>query len=302
MAIIAIANGVVLLFVFLWMSINLYQKCAANQAMIISGWGATQQGRSYKIIVGGGDVVLPMLQQVTRLSLEVMPIKVESQTPIIMKDGIPLFVSATAQIKVPSDYDSIAAAAERFIGKSQEEISKLAQQILEGGMRAVLARMTAAELISNFDKATFEFQQYVKPELAKLGLACLVFSIREIKDNVGYLEALAGPETAELKKKAEIEILRQKKETTAATMETEVEIALLSELPVDPLKRIALANEYDQMLPVLEKTLGGESLVFKDFLMRYAMVLAGKKDPLSLSKAEELMVRARKIGAPTQLV
>jgi len=62
-------------------------------------------------------------------------------------------------------------------------------------------------------------------------------------------------------------------------METEVEIALLSELPVDPLKRIALANEYDQMLPVLEKTLGGESLVFKDFLMRYAMVLAGKKTP-----------------------
>jgi hypothetical protein len=48
---------------------------------------------------------------------------------------------------------------------------------------------------------------------------------------------------------------------------------------------------------VLERALGEQNLVFKDFLMRYALILAARKDILSSGKAEELLKRAESIKA-----
>jgi len=124
-----------------------------------------------------------------------MPITVESS--IIMKEAIPVSVSAVAQIKVRADAVSIATAAGPFIGKPDEEmakeIAKKARSVIEAAMRTVLAKMTVAELTSNFDKMAIEFQQYVSPELAEVGLTCDAFSIRDVKENVGKLESLDAP-------------------------------------------------------------------------------------------------------------
>ncbi|HEY9712620.1 MAG TPA: SPFH domain-containing protein, partial [Chroococcales cyanobacterium] len=119
-AIVAIGFGVIICFILLWLSINLYQKCSPNQAMIISGFGAGRQDRTFKIIVGGGDIVLPMLQQKNILSLEVMTIEVHAQAPMITRNGVPIFVEGVAQVKVKGDEVSIATAAEQFLGKTDE--------------------------------------------------------------------------------------------------------------------------------------------------------------------------------------
>src|SRR5215831_3383925 len=84
-----IALGVVVLFVVSWMIFSLYQKCSPNQAMIISGMWAGEQGRAFKIVVGGGAVVVPMVQQRNTLSLEIMTIEVHAQAPMITKNGVP---------------------------------------------------------------------------------------------------------------------------------------------------------------------------------------------------------------------
>jgi regulator of protease activity HflC (stomatin/prohibitin superfamily) len=169
-----------------------------------------------------------------------------------------VLVSAVAQVKVRADDVSITTAAEQFIGKSEEEIANLARQILVGGMRSVLGKITVAELVSSLDKVAIEFQECVQPQLAKLGLTCVAFSIGEIKDN-GYLESHVRTQNEDAQK---------------------------------------LANEYEQVLPLLETTLGEQSLVFQDLLSRYATVLAGRKDAISLAKAEELKVRAGKQMGP----
>ena len=70
-------GGFALLFLFIRSTFvaSFYRKRPPNQAMIISGMGCEREGQQFRIHVGGGDVVVPVIQQVSFLSLEVMKIK-----------------------------------------------------------------------------------------------------------------------------------------------------------------------------------------------------------------------------------
>jgi len=181
--------------------------------MIISGWGASQEGRSFKIIVGGGDVMLPMLQQKNVLSLEIMTIEVHAQAPMITKNGVPIFVEGVAQVKVKGDEVSIATAAEQFLGKTEDEIKNIAHESLVGHLRAILGTMSVEELIQSFDSFAQRVQEVSLADLAKMGLTVVSFTIKEIKDSVGYLEALGRQQTAEAKRNADIGVAHAAKET-----------------------------------------------------------------------------------------
>ena len=109
---------------------GLWQKCGTNQAMIISG--LRHGSRRYRIIAGGGGFLLPFFQTRNDLSLEIMTIEVHSEAPMITKTGVPIYVEGVAQVKVQGDEDSIATAAEQFLGKSSEEIATIAHETLVG--------------------------------------------------------------------------------------------------------------------------------------------------------------------------
>lgn len=87
-AMIAIGVALVLAAILSSLVLTLYQRCGANQALIISGLGCGPNG--YKVILGGGEILLPLVQQVNRLSLEVMTIELSSPSPCLMKDGVPI--------------------------------------------------------------------------------------------------------------------------------------------------------------------------------------------------------------------
>jgi flotillin len=195
---------------------NLYQKCSPNQAMIISGFGAGHGDRNFKIVVGGGAIVYPMIQQRNSLSLEIMTIEVHAQAPMITKNGVPIFVEGVAQVKVKGDDVSIATAAEQFLGKSDEEIANIAHESLVGHLRAILGTMTVEELIQSFDRFAQQVQEVSLCDLAKMGLTVVSFTIKEIKDSVGYLEALGRQQTAEAKRNADIGVAHASKETQIA--------------------------------------------------------------------------------------
>jgi flotillin len=197
----------------LWFSINFYQKCPPNQAMIISGWGAGEGEIPFRIVVGGGTPVVPMLQQKNLLSLEIMTIEVRANAPMITKNGVPIQVEGVAQVKVRGDKVSIATAAEQFLGKSDEEVANIAHETLIGHLRAILGTMTVEELIQSFDAFAQRVQEVSIADLAKMGLTVVSFTIKEIKDSVGYLEALGRQQTAEAKRNADIGVAHAQKET-----------------------------------------------------------------------------------------
>ncbi len=213
----AVGGVTILALYFLFVVLpGMYQKCSPNQAMIISGMWAGQGERNFKIVVGGGAVVLPMVQQRNSLSLEVMTIEVHAQAPMITRNGVPLFVEGVAQVKVKGDDVSIATAAEQFLGKTDEEIATIAHESLVGHLRAILGTMTVEELIQSFDSFAQRVQEVSLADLAKMGLTVVSFTIKEIKDSVGYLEALGRQQTAEAKRNADIGVAHATKETAIA--------------------------------------------------------------------------------------
>lgn len=201
---------------FVWMVSSFYQKCGPNQAMIISGMLTSEDDRKFKIVVGGGTTVYPVIQQRSFLSLEVMTIEIKSLAPIITKNGVPVFVDGVAQVKVKGDPASIATAAEQFLDKDDTEISQIAHETLVGHLRAILGTMEVEELIQSFDSFAQKVQEVSLADLAKMGLTVVSFTLKELRDNVGYLEALGRKRTAEAKREADIGVANASKETTIA--------------------------------------------------------------------------------------
>lgn len=198
------------------MALSCFQKCGPNQAMIISGLATKYGEHDFKIVKGGGAVVWPVIQQRAFLSLEVMTIDVRSAAPIITKNGVPIIVEGVAQVKVKGDDDSIATAAEQFLDKTDEQIKEIAHQTLVGHLRAILGTLEVEELIGNFDQFAVRVQEVSIGDLKKMGLTVVSFTIKEIKDNVGYLDSLGRQKTAETKKLADIGVANAIRETSIA--------------------------------------------------------------------------------------
>lgn len=187
-----------------------YTKVGPNEVLIISGRkhtyrdpDGTDHKRGFRIVKGGGTFVYPVVEKVDILSLELLTIDV--QTPeVYTSKGVPVKVDGVAQIKVKGDDISIATAAEQFLGKSSEEISRIATQTLEGHLRAILGTMTVEDIYQNRDAFASKVQEVAAGDMANMGLGIVSFTIRDIRDGQGYLEALGKPRIAQVKRDAQI--------------------------------------------------------------------------------------------------
>ncbi len=85
-------------------------------------------------------------------------------------------------------------AAERLLGLTLESIKELAQEIIFGQLRLVVASMDIEE-ITDRDKFLSHITHSVEAELKKVGLKLINVNITDIHDESGYIEAL-GKEAA----------------------------------------------------------------------------------------------------------
>jgi len=187
-----------------------YTKVGPNEVLIVSGKkhryadpDGTVKTRGFRIVKGGGTFVYPVVEKVDILSLELLTIDV--QTPeVYTSKGVPVKVDGVAQIKVKGDDISIATAAEQFLGKNTDEIRNIATQTLEGHLRAILGTMTVEEIYQNRDAFASKVQEVAAGDMANMGLGIVSFTIRDIRDTQGYLDALGKPRIAQVKRDAQI--------------------------------------------------------------------------------------------------
>ena len=183
-----------------------YTKVGPNQVLIVSGRKhRLEDGSSvgFRIVKGGGTFVYPVVEKVDLLSLELLTIDV--QTPeVYTSKGVPVKVDGVSQIKVKGDDVSIRTAAEQFLGKTQDEIRNIATQTLEGHLRAILGTMTVEEIYQNRDAFASKVQEVAAGDMANMGLGIVSFTIRDIRDTQGYLDALGKPRIAQVKRDATI--------------------------------------------------------------------------------------------------
>lgn len=191
---------VVVLFLLGIVFATRYRTVRADEAMIVTG-GMTKDG--IKIVKAGGAFVFPVIQSAQFLSLRVHTLDVNTPE-VYTEQGVPVLVDGIAQVKIKGDLESIATAAEQFLGKTDEELRRIATQTLEGHLRAILGTMSVEDIYKNRDKFAADVQSVAATDLKKMGLQIVSFTIRDLKDNNGYLEALGRPRIADIKRAAEI--------------------------------------------------------------------------------------------------
>ncbi len=195
-------------FIFVLLYAARYIKVGPNEVLIVSGMKhmvVDPQGRErevgFRIKKGGGTFVWPVLEKAEILSLELMTIDVK--TPAVYSiTGVPVRVDGVAQIKVKGEDVAIRTAAEQFLSKTPTEIMSVAHQTLEGHLRAIIGKMTVEELYKDRDKFAQNVQSESAADFANMGLQIVSFTIKEITDDQGYLDALGKPRIAQVKRDA----------------------------------------------------------------------------------------------------
>jgi len=187
-----------------------YKTVSPDEAMIVTGSflgskniSEDESGRKIKIVRGGGAFILPVFQRSEFVSL--LSHKLDVMTPeVYTEQGVPVMADGVAIIKVGSSIEDVATAAEQFMGKPIEALKGEAQEVLEGHLRAILGSMTVEEVYRNRDKFAQEVQGVAARDLKKMGLQIVSFTIKDVRDKHGYLEALGKPRIATVKRDAEI--------------------------------------------------------------------------------------------------
>ncbi|WP_163538759.1 flotillin family protein [Gracilibacillus sp. YIM 98692] len=187
-----------------------YKTVGADDAMIVTGsfLGSknvhkTDDGSGIKIVRGGGAFILPIFQQKENISLRSHSLDISTPN-VYTENGVPVMADGTAIIKVQSTTEGIATAGEQFLGKDDSELRGEAQEVLEGHLRAILGTMTVEEIYKNRERFAQEVQTQAAVDLKKMGLQIVSFTIKDVQDENGYLEALGKPRIAEVKRDAQI--------------------------------------------------------------------------------------------------
>ncbi|HDS29857.1 MAG TPA: flotillin family protein [Firmicutes bacterium] len=193
----------------LWVA-NRIIKAGPNEVLVISGrhrYIRREDGSRFRVgfrmLKGGRTFVWPFIERVDRLSLELMTLDVRTPEVYTAK-GVPIIVDGIAQIKIKGDDISIATAAEQFLSMGRDQIRGIALQTVEGHLRAILGTLTVEETYSNRDAFAAKVQEVASSDLANMGLTIVSFTIRDIRDSQGYLDALGKPRTAQVKRDAVI--------------------------------------------------------------------------------------------------
>lgn len=206
-----VGAGLAILFIcFLAVWASRYVKVGPNEVLIVSGKQHRVIGpdgkasvRGFRVVKGGGTFIVPVVEKADVLSLELLTIDV--QTPeVYTSKGVPVKVDGVAQIKVKGDDISIATASEQFLSKGTDDIKNIAMQTLEGHLRAILGTMTVEEIYQNRDAFASKVQEVAAGDMANMGLTIVSFTIRDIRDTQGYLDALGKPRIAQVKRDAQI--------------------------------------------------------------------------------------------------
>jgi flotillin len=202
-----IGLGVIVILVILaFIKANL-RICHPNEILVFSGRkrrlkDGTEVG--YRAIKGGRGLKIPIIESVTRLPLNIIPIDLELNGALT-NGVIPINIQAMANVKIAgSEEEGLSNALERFLGKNITDISQVAKENIEGSLRGVLATLTPEEANSN----RLEFAERVvgdaRSDLMRLGLVLDTFKIKHISDEQGYLEAVGRRKNAEVRRDARI--------------------------------------------------------------------------------------------------
>ncbi|MCH7808063.1 MAG: hypothetical protein IIB60_02460 [Planctomycetes bacterium] len=168
-----------------------------SEMLIISG-KRQKDGQGYRTLIGGRTLVIPIIEKVARISLRNMQVALEVKAQAGGGTMMPIIVTGVANVKVSSDPAERGNAIERFLDQPSQELQRVARETLEGGLRAVIGKMTPEEIVEDRDKFVETVMHEVTDDFRKLGMIIDSVNIQNVQDEQQYLESIARKATAEV--------------------------------------------------------------------------------------------------------
>jgi len=197
-----------------------YRKVGPNEVLIISGGrkkaiiapDGTKTKIGYRYRLGGGTFVIPFLETVDILPIEVLTLNIKTPE-VLTNGGVPLMADAVAQVKIDSSEHAIRLAAEQFLSAGKDGIKNVSETILEGKMREVIGTMTVEEIYRERQEFSSRVTKAAQNDFSKMGLVMMSFALKDLSDTQGYLDALGKPQIAAAKRDATIAEAETEKES-----------------------------------------------------------------------------------------
>lgn len=202
----------------------------ADQALVITGWGtggsgAEAGGRTFKVVTGGGALVIPVIQRAQYITLKALKASLDVEGYDSQK--IPVGVTGSVVFKVGDDQESITNAVTRFLDSQEERhgaesvMLDLVKEVFHGHLRSIIGGLTVEDLIANRNALAIQARDASMDEVSKLGLVVDSVQIQHITDPTGYITALGEPRAAEVKMNARIADANRNREATEREQEAE---------------------------------------------------------------------------------
>ena len=210
-----------------------YMKAPPDTAFIISGRGKR------RILIGKAGWRILFFERVDKLSLQVMQVDVKTSEADPTNEFINVTVDGVANIKISSDPELLAKAAEALLNMDQQQLIALVTQVLEGNMREIVGSVGLKEMVQDRQGVAKKITENVVPDMEKLGIEVVNFNIQNFKDNAGTIENMGIDNVEQIRKNAQIAKANAQRDIAIATSHAEEEA---NAVKVETQKKIAEQN------------------------------------------------------------
>lgn len=170
---------------------------------------------SGKIAIAGRLFALPIIHRVDSLSLKLRTITVHTNHGTTV-NGVAVHVTGCCQVKIHGwstvpgphgeemaiDHDAIRLAAQHFLGHSDAHIADAIQKTVEGHQRAIIGTLTIEQLYSDRSAFSHQVKELCVQDMRNMGLSMVSYTVAEISDDEGYINALGTTQTEKVKRAA----------------------------------------------------------------------------------------------------
>ena len=212
-----VAAIIIILAVLVVLLVAGYMKAPPDTAYIVSGLGKKN------ILIGKAGWRLPFFTRLDKLSLRVMQVDVKTSEAVPTSEFINVTVDGVANIKISSNPDLLARAAESLMGMRKEELIFLVTQVLEGNMREIVGSVGLKEMVQDRQGVARKITENVLPDMEKLGIEVVNFNIQNFKDGNGTIENMGIDNVEQIRKTAQIAKANAQRDIAIATARAQEE-------------------------------------------------------------------------------
>lgn len=207
-----IVGGLVGFLVLLSLFYAGYVIAPPNQAVVITGGG------KQRVLLGEAGWMVPFLSTRNYISVEQFKTDVKTSNFVPTKDFINVKADAAVTLKIGTSEEMLRAAAENFLNWNTDDISAQVTDVLEGNLREIIGQMNLREMVNNRQEFAGKVQENVSPDLAKMGIEVIAFTVQSFEDQNNVILDLGVDNIVAIKKDAAIARAiaeREEKETKA---------------------------------------------------------------------------------------